>query len=1096
MIEDVIIIIFVFVTGSQISQRSMFTSHSVLSPMYPHSSCLDIQEKQIAGDPNFLSSSQHRFVTGSSSVDTTTTVVSDESNSSEKLRLVDRDTVFQQYNIPTTAQFMQMRNEQQENNINEDSQQLSPCPKKHFRFNSAIHRRYSCSDLNFNFQPDKWIVHTRSNGSLDLIWGNCKAVNSSIPSPLVDDWLKSCTEDSQSIQKMCENIDACRKTLSNSDIKNDNTELSGQSGDKSLHCLFESHGHCKEMASTKMTLLDDILRACNLNESPGVSTSGSSCSSSAQDLTENTPGLNCSVGSISSEKFVLNSPCFNSPFSSPTHSNKTTDTTVQSSLGDDFGTTISSVSTPRATATRNAINVTTPHMPACSKEASVFNMSKPLEYVDLDKYDGVDDGYLYWVKAGSEISDDQCEPARSMDSTSVTYSGQKGEQTNTTVKNISSSVQPEKPSQPHTLMPSLSTTQIQTSHICAKSLVTQMPMSTSTARPFSASGASQNKTRFANHGSVENFRQREGDRSLGEGSSEGAYVRLQNDTYDVVTMCGQRRRSMDDLLDEKPPSSRPADSRTIPSHLNASPPINIRPLTSSQECNSNSEYMLMQPGRRIEEDGPIFCAVQLPPKRPSSASTTSRRIRTSSLKPETSTDAAVNVLPDPDTEESNYMRMSFTHNPRANQQNSNLFVRSSSMREATLQSHPRLNHSKSWDRELSTDYLHMSVDNTHENESNPGPKFSDYLTMQPNSSEGKTIKPFDNLLEHQHHLHRTPSLPPRPIPTNSAPRSNNDDEESKVSRGGLFSRFIRRNSSSKDRKISKSQEDILSDPIEPVPEIPTRESFRPCNLDRRYVSSSDPRTPERQRAMSVPGRTWLQQQQSVQTNLSFDEKQSNNSLLLAVPPPPERVDFVPDCEAPCKPPLLPPKTYTNSRSSGPLQRASSGGSVHSGQSIFQTDYSSGSGATTPSHITSSDSLHSQSDSTVTMLHVSDDESPPPLPAKNTQRKTQIVTKIPPRPPARNRKNYSPTPPPLPTLPPPDDDEFDMPSTSSVDTFKLPTNYVNSSLCSRLRRGAPNLTVNIVQSEQECQNGCEHSHNSGQQENATGELPLIYFVYIL
>ena len=432
-------------------------------------------------------------------------------------------------------------------------------------------------------------------------------------------------------------------------------------------------------------------------------------------------------------------------------------------------------------------------------------------------------------------------------------------------------------------------------------------------------------------------------------------------------------------------------------------------LVMGTKPSASNQYMLMQPATTLQGqedgDGEIFCAVELPPKRSNSGGSSREMLcsHNGSFSSASSTDPLCR-------EDQSYLDMSV-----AKGQSNQTFAQSSSvsnMPEMCPQLRPHLSHSKSWDNELDSDFLRKSESGS----SSPYMQMSqvtpadttvaasaNYMSMSLCSStsnadnktscETKPWKPFENLIEHQHHLNRIAELPPRP-PVQPA------EEDSKASNGnsngtsgkspGLLSRLMRRGSTTKERKISRSQEDILADS---PPEVPPRssDSFTGSPRVQRQHSMQYPRRhstdildtkPDRQRSMSFQGRSWLDQG----INLTDEQKQTCASLLEVVPPPPTRAEFVPTTMAPMAPPL-PPKSYHSNQKPN--------GSNTIPRSAFSNPGSRSSSHSKLSLLSSSSETPFHSDCTLSTIHVSgdenndgsvdsEDEKPPDLPPKSAQ----------------------------------------------------------------------------------------------------------------
>ena len=293
--------------------------------------------------------------------------------------------------------------------------------------------------------------------------------------------------------------------------------------------------------------------------------------------------------------------------------------------------------------------------------------------------------------------------------------------------------------------------------------------------------------------------------------------------------------------------------------------------SSSQQnlCPSTrSDYMMMDPSAKTTvtvTSNTVFCTVDLPLKRTDSVG---RRSRNASFSGNSGATGGGG-------KGAGYLEMAQVDTAKA-------VGRSMSMRESAGMSPPPLHHSKSWGDELESNYLQMNCSAA-----------GDYIKMSPTDmdrlppTETRLLKPFDNLLEHQHHLHRKPIATPRSQPfrdvierLGSDSKPSSDEDSASKSNGkapGLLSRLIRRNSS---KKASRSQEDILTaTAIETVPEtcqMNTISHVRTKSAD--MLDDAPPRsTPERQRSMSY-------------SDMSFSRyglaEQKPRSLLFAVPPAP------------------------------------------------------------------------------------------------------------------------------------------------------------------------------------------------------------------
>ena len=304
-------------------------------------------------------------------------------------------------------------------------------------------------------------------------------------------------------------------------------------------------------------------------------------------------------------------------------------------------------------------------------------------------------------------------------------------------------------------------------------------------------------------------------------------------------------------------------------------PVPSLPSSGQHSVATKCEYMMMNPTSTTAAvvsgtSNTVFCTVDLPLKRANSAG-----CRKSSLS------GSVNGFTIPS--DGGYMdpsRVSDVAKARG---------RSMSLRDQPGTSRtPALSHAKSWDNELESNYLQMSC-------SSAAP---DYIKMSSADIEQlsdaqqldtQLLKPFDNLLEHKHHLSRKPIVAPRGVlPFNYADRIGGGDskpssDEDVSSKGGktpgLLSRLIRRNSS---KKASRSQEDILAaTSIETVPELPPSviSHVRTKSADMLDDRDAPPciAAPDRQRSMSYSD-------MSVSRFSLADQK--SRSLLCAVPPAP------------------------------------------------------------------------------------------------------------------------------------------------------------------------------------------------------------------
>ena len=393
----VYLVVLALVSESQLRQRSHY-GHPPLSPTYSADTCsvASFQDtSSVFGDPKFIPESPKV-----SSLETTTTVLSD--SSSDRLQLVDRDLVYQLYDFPATESTVE-----RQNNLNLGTYKDATFLRAHCVGNAATHRRYSCGDLNFNIKTEDWPDKAKLNGSLDLLLDNRRAVDIAELDDLQTSWLNRLNSIGDHRTKCLAEVERNIQTLSPKLQKCESLKKLGSgsnSSSNSMQCLFESHGNPKESHSSKMgDLLEEILKVCEeFKSSSGSSTSN--CSST-KDLTENTPSVSCDIGSKSLSVCgcmrVQSSPA--SP-TSPSWAPSMQSQGVISSIkprGDPCQCASPRARPPPATQTTQ---------PLATEE---FDPCKPLQFVDLQKFDGEqDEGYLYWLRKVPGSNTPVCEPVR------------------------------------------------------------------------------------------------------------------------------------------------------------------------------------------------------------------------------------------------------------------------------------------------------------------------------------------------------------------------------------------------------------------------------------------------------------------------------------------------------------------------------------------------------------------------------------------------------------------------------------------------------------------------------------------------------------
>ena len=533
---------------------------------------------------------------------------------------------------------------------------------------------------------------------------------------------------------------------------------------------------------------------------------------------------------------------------------------------------------------------------------------RPLEYIDLNRFDGVDETYSCWLRGKSEtppltlpppppppVHTDAQEQRSSMGGSS--NSSPHG----TPTRSVSSKVElPKKRLQKanrflsfhgslkrQTKSKSNSEKSLPDDAACRRSHSMhsgKLPRCSSFGHTLPRPGSQS--VDCVNHASTSTFSV--SNSSVRDGSETGG-----------LPPRPTRAPSMQSVSEYLTPSVLPSAGNNtyhLPKQSSSSSQQNLNATSSTR-----SDYMMMDPSTTTAiavsvTSNTVFCTVDLPLKRTNSVGGRSRNASFSG-----SNSGCINSS---DRAGKGYLEMSDA---------AKAMGRSMSMWEnAGMSQPPPLHHSKSWGDELESNYLQMSCSAA-----------GDYIQMSSTDMERlshvpqsdiRLLKPFDNLLEHKHHLHRKPIVTPRALPSrevdrmgsDSKPSSDEDGSSSKTGNGktpGLLSRLIRRNSSKKAR----SQEDILAaTSIETVPEVPQVTTISHVRTKSADMLDDAPsrNTPERQRSMSY-------------SDMSFSRfglaEQKPRSLLFAVPPAPGAQSdaglFV------SVPPPVPPRATGNSSNS-------------------------------------------------------------------------------------------------------------------------------------------------------------------------------------
>ncbi len=691
-------------------------------------------------------------------------------------------------------------------------------------------------------------------------------------------------------------------------------------------CVLESHGNQKELYVSNGASLD-LLQSVIQGQDSSVpaaaavrkSYGSSSASSSSRELAENTPTLSCSVGPLGSQtsRTDNSSPCAHSEQGQCNKCSDNADSYLHlATLTSGCGEQPICDNTRTRDCDAGNVNHNAPSVEPGVCEAVTEDMvqqesrmagqsSSPLHYVNLQQYDGYDEGYLYWLRSQANAKNQQTM------ATAPPYENVKLESHAAEYIDM----QPNDSSKISSSMPPRSRNGFLSIHGSLRRNVQghQVPA----VQPDPASGS-------------------------------GAYVLLRNgmegDQPVRQLPILQRRRggSLDNILSEHvPPPSPQFCHGPSPRYQNSADPGSAESgATRNGPTTPDHEYISMNsfpPGasvsesKRDPEDENVFHAVQLPIKNRSNAhSRASIFNRCSSFSGVRSPNTGASGL----VEEAPYLDMSSNGTRNSGTGPAMVSEPSPSRHRYPEQGsrRPPLNHSRSLDNELDNSYLDMT----------PPPAKPDYLHMSPVRSPGNVTasseqallspessprRPFDNLISHQSYSKTSAKPPPEPLgstpkkerkkkKSNKKGDKSSSDEDSRSESGssvksgtsgsgsgkpGLWSRLMRRNSSTAKLKVKgPSSQPNLAEPRHSVAGLPEDQ------VDPAPVGFSIGKV----RLDSLARR-------NTTVGLQPYAQYTIDSSLLS----PQPVSTT-DPAAPLLPPEIPPKTYKSSRTrtSPPLPR--------------------------------------------------------------------------------------------------------------------------------------------------------------------------------
>ena len=479
----------------------------------------------------------------------------------------------------------------------------------------------------------------------------------------------------------------------------------------------------------------------------------------------------------------------------------------------------------------------------------------PLEYIDLNRFDGADDRYSCWLRGRSEtppptLPPPPPPPIRNDAQEQLSSGGSNTQDTPVSSVDCKVELPKKRVSKPNRFL---------SFH---GSLKRQNKSKGSSVKSLQDDSVSRGSTNSVHAGKL----QRCSSFCYAPPQSGSRSIDCVNQTFSVASPSVRDGNESGGL---PPRPTRAPSMQSVSEYLT---PVPSQPSSSQHNVSTKCEYMMMDPNSTTAAgvsgtSNTVFCTVDLPLKRTNSAGS-----RKSSLS------CSNNGFTIPS--DGGYTDLSRVNDA------SKVRGRSMSLRDQPGMSRaPALSHAKSWDNELESNYLQMSCSAA-----------PDYIKMSSADIERlsdaqqldtQPLKPFDNLLEHKHHLSRKPIVAPRGVlPFNYADRigggdskpSSDEDVSSKSGKTpGLLFRLIRRNSS---KKASRSQEDILAaTSIETVPELPPSVISHVRTKSADMLDDTPPRStvPERQRSMSYSDMTV--------SRFSLTD-QKTRSLLCAVPPAP------------------------------------------------------------------------------------------------------------------------------------------------------------------------------------------------------------------
>ena len=393
------------------------------------------------------------------------------------------------------------------------------------------------------------------------------------------------------------------------------------------------------------------------------------------------------------------------------------------------------------------------------------------------------------------------------------------------------------------------------------------------------------------------------------------------------------------------PFAKSPSPKRSPRVLRRTPPCigAISPHTSPKKIRSHvsesGDYMMMRGYPKDDDDSAIFCAMELPLR--SGSYSSPMRSRNCSFSSNTSSETFHG-------EERSYMSMNIGRN-RSNSNQSQRSVDHMVRRPPLNQSRSLDNELEGDYLHMNlgqdgakggkhSDYMCMTPPG--DDGAGGRPQGSDQDRVYAGASI-KPLRPFEDLIEHEPFVTKKPIIPPKPPglgrrPSSAGASSKSEDgikSPTPGKRERFLSRLIRRNSS-KERKSaqSKSQEDILSSPVaEPLPEVPISEPNTPSPFTTRppqdpFGLCGSPRLQRRRASVDVlsqvPGigsgtrgrsASYSCQGWTELANLTDEQKQQSCLSIASSSSSHQSHDTSPS-SGPEFGPTLPPRTYTKNRS--------------------------------------------------------------------------------------------------------------------------------------------------------------------------------------